>query len=68
MTETEDLLNFFRANDDYAKKIARRGRKFIKEHLRMDDVTAYWRELLTRYAKLLRWKPVKSQSLTLIGK
>jgi len=66
MTEAEDLLNFFRVNDDYAKKIAKRGRKFILNHLRMQDVTSYWRQLLTSYARLMRWKPVKSKSLILV--
>ena len=66
MNEVEDLLNFFRVNDDYAKKIAKRGRKFIKEHLRMEDVTSYWRRLLLRYAELIRWKPTRDNSLTQI--
>ena len=66
MTEAEDLLSFFRVNDGYAKKIAKRGRKFILEHLRMEDVTSYWRQLLTSYAKLIQWKPVRSKSLKLV--
>ncbi len=68
MSEVEEVLAFFRANDDYGKKIAKRGRKFIQEHLRMEDVLSYWRRLLMSYAKLLRWKPVKSKSLIRIDK
>lgn len=59
MKDVEDLLLFFRANDVYAKKIAKKGRQFIKSHLRMQDVTDYWRHLLKSYAQLMTWKPVK---------
>ena len=66
MEEAEDLLRFFRDNDDYAKKIAKRGRKFILDHLRMEDVTSYWRRLLTRYARLIQWKPVREKDFHLV--
>jgi len=38
---------------------ADRGRQFIWDHVRMEDVSCYWRKLLVRYAALLRWKPVR---------
>lgn len=66
MEEAEDLLRFFRDNHDYAKKIAKRGRKFILDHLRMEDVTSYWRRLLTRYARLIQWKPVREKDFHLV--
>jgi len=34
-----------------------RGYQFIWDHLRMEDVSCYWKKLLLRYAKLLQWKP-----------
>jgi len=37
-----------------------RGRQFIWDHLRMEDVSCYWKKLLLRYAKLLRWKPKRA--------
>jgi len=38
---------------------ADRGRQFIWDHLRMEDVSCYWKKLLVRYAALLRWKPIR---------
>jgi len=43
-----------------------RGRRFIWEHLRMEDIECYWEKLLKRYAKLMKWKPVFNQSLRLV--
>jgi len=67
MEEVEDLLTFFRANDDVAKKIAKRGRKFILDHLRMDDIKAYWRKLLTSYAELTQWKAERNEGYARIS-
>lgn len=39
-----------------------RGYQFIKDHLRMQDVKCYWKQLLKRYAKLMQWKPQQNLS------
>ncbi len=33
------------------------------EHLKMDDITCYWKELLTQYTKLLTYKPKLNKNL-----
>uniref|UniRef100_A0A1B0FIL8 Glycosyl transferase CAP10 domain-containing protein n=1 Tax=Glossina morsitans morsitans TaxID=37546 RepID=A0A1B0FIL8_GLOMM len=54
--DIEDMLEFFEKNDDLAKEIADAGYEFIWKHLRMQDVECYWRMLLKKYAKLLKFK------------
>lgn len=66
LKEAKKLIQFAIENDDIAKAIARRGRKFILEHLRMSDVTCYWKELLTEYTKLLKYKPTLNKKLARI--
>ncbi|XP_011875549.1 PREDICTED: O-glucosyltransferase rumi homolog [Vollenhovia emeryi] len=61
--ELEDLIEFAQNNDHLSKKIAYRGRDFIWNNLRMADVTYFWQQLLTRYGKLLVYKPVLKQDL-----
>ena len=39
-----------------------RGCKFIWDHVRMEDVSCYWQQVLVRYAKLLRWTPQRVSS------
>ncbi|XP_063301858.1 protein O-glucosyltransferase 1 [Pelobates fuscus] len=56
LSDVRELLHFVSENDDEAKKIAERGRVFITEHLRMEDVSGYWRSLLTEYANLLQYR------------
>lgn len=34
-----------------------RGKEFILNHLRMQDVSCYWEKLLTEYSRLLTYKP-----------
>uniref|UniRef100_A0A1B6DS49 Glycosyl transferase CAP10 domain-containing protein n=2 Tax=Clastoptera arizonana TaxID=38151 RepID=A0A1B6DS49_9HEMI len=55
--DIRNLLEFIKEHDDLAKEIAERGREFIWDHLRMKDITCYWRALLRRYSKLLDFKP-----------
>lgn len=45
-----------------------RGRDFIMDHLKMDDVTCYWEKLLTRYASLMNYKVKRNKSLIEIEK
>ncbi|XP_017967631.1 O-glucosyltransferase rumi [Drosophila navojoa] len=53
--EYEDILNFFKSHDELAQQIAQRGHEFIVQHLRMQDVQCYWRKLLKRYGKLMKY-------------
>uniref|UniRef100_A0A1A9W1A1 CAP10 domain-containing protein n=1 Tax=Glossina brevipalpis TaxID=37001 RepID=A0A1A9W1A1_9MUSC len=54
--DIENMLEFFKKNDDLAKEIANAGYEFIWQHLRMQDVECYWRTLLKKYANLLQFK------------
>ncbi|XP_074610409.1 protein O-glucosyltransferase 1-like [Acropora palmata] len=62
LNNARDLIEFARANDDVARAITERGYQFIKDHLRMQDVKCYWKQLLKRYAKLVQWKPQQNLS------
>ncbi|XP_015774616.1 PREDICTED: protein O-glucosyltransferase 1-like [Acropora digitifera] len=62
LNNARDLIEFARANDDVARAITKRGYQFIKDHLRMQDVKCYWKQLLKRYAKLMQWKPQQNLS------
>ncbi|CAG0924475.1 unnamed protein product [Notodromas monacha] len=52
-----EVLEFLKRNDDLAKEIASNGYDFIAKHLKFSDVSCYWKELLTRYGKLLTFDP-----------
>lgn len=54
--ELKKLLQFFKANDHLAQEIAERGQNHIWEHLKMKDINCYWRKLLRKYAKLLKFE------------
>ncbi|XP_036206646.1 protein O-glucosyltransferase 1 isoform X2 [Myotis myotis] len=55
LSNVQELLHFVKANDDIAQEIAERGSHFIMNHLRMDDITCYWENLLTEYSKFLSY-------------
>jgi len=63
LSDALELLEFALAKDHEIHTIAENGYKFIKEHLTMDDVTRYWYELLTEYAKLLKYTPTLDPEL-----
>lgn len=42
------------------------GFQLVWDHLKMDTVECYWRELLKDYSTLLNWTVVKVQSLVAI--
>ncbi|KAM8707044.1 hypothetical protein ACLKA7_011191 [Drosophila subpalustris] len=63
----EELLNFFKTNDVLAQEIAQRGHDFIWQHLRMQDVKCYWRKLLKRYEKLMKYEVQPDPELIHIG-
>ena len=54
--ELGDLVNWARDHDQKSALIAKTGFEFIKNHLTLDAVECYWRELLTRYQKLIKYK------------
>lgn len=61
--DIKKLLEFVQENDNVAKKIADQGFDFIWNHLKMKDVTCYWRRLLKQYAKHLNYKPSLDETL-----
>ncbi|KAH3827829.1 protein O-glucosyltransferase 1-like [Dreissena polymorpha] len=61
LSDVKELLEFAKENDDVVHEIAKRGRKFIWDHLRMEDVSCYWKKLLKNYAKLQKFKPTRNQ-------
>lgn len=61
--ELRTLLEFFKEHDDLAKEIADNGRNFIWDHLKMKDIHCFWRKLLRRYAKLLKYEVKLDPSL-----
>ncbi|XP_077149667.1 protein O-glucosyltransferase 1 isoform X1 [Ranitomeya variabilis] len=56
LSDLRELLEFVKENDDEVRKIADRGQQFISENLRMEDVSDYWRALLTKYSHLLTYR------------
>jgi protein glucosyltransferase len=63
LKDAKELIQFAQANDELARSIAKRGREFIMQHLRMDEIYCYWEELLNEYTKLLRFKPKLNKKL-----
>lgn len=59
----KELLDFVQTHDEIAQEIAKNGYDIIWAHLRMKDVSCYWKKLLKRYAKLLKFKPVLDKHL-----
>lgn len=61
--ELRKLLEFFKEHDYLARDIAERGRNHIWDHLKMKDVHCYWRKLLRKYAKLLKFEVKRDPNL-----
>ncbi|XP_076247010.1 O-glucosyltransferase rumi homolog [Calliopsis andreniformis] len=64
----EELIQFAKDNDELSKKIAKRGRDFIWNNLKMRDVVQFWKELVKRYSNLLTYKITLDKSLIKIVK
>lgn len=62
-SELKYLLEFFNEHDELAEEIATRGRNQIWDHLKMKDIHCYWRRLLRKYAKLLKFEVKLDPSL-----
>ncbi|CAG5117018.1 unnamed protein product [Candidula unifasciata] len=63
LSNARELILFAKENQAIVQGIAERGRRFIMEHLRMEDITCYWKKLLLSYAQLQSYKPVQNNSL-----
>lgn len=64
----KEIIEFAMAHDDVVQEIAENGYKFIWSNLRMREVNCYWRRLLKRYAKLLKYTPERNFKLIEIFK
>lgn len=53
--DIEKYVQFFKDNDSLAKEISEGGFKHIWENLTDKDVLCYWRNLLKKYSKLLKY-------------
>ncbi|XP_049919635.1 protein O-glucosyltransferase 1 [Epinephelus moara] len=62
LSDVRELLQFVKENDDIAQEIATRGKEFILDHLRMQDVSCYWERLLTEFSRLLTYKPKRKSN------
>ena len=60
--EEELTIEYFNSNQDQAKQISQNGYDFIKNHLRMDDIYLYWKELLLQYSKLVDYIPTRDMT------
>ena len=61
--QIQQILQFARENDVLVQKIAERGQTFILNHLKMRDISCYWRRLLQDYTDLLQYKVKRDGSL-----
>ncbi|XP_065216501.1 O-glucosyltransferase rumi homolog [Planococcus citri] len=65
--DIKNILEFFVKHDDLAEKIANNGYQFVRDHLKMSNVTWYWRTLLENYIKLQSYKPSLNHSFKRIS-
>ena len=65
LNEVEEILLFAQNNDRLVAKIARQGRDFIWDHLTMENIEGYWKELLLEYHRWIghRQKMTKRKNL-----
>uniref|UniRef100_A0A8D0B6A0 Protein O-glucosyltransferase 1 n=1 Tax=Sander lucioperca TaxID=283035 RepID=A0A8D0B6A0_SANLU len=66
LSDVRELLQFVNENDAIAEEIAMRGKEFILDHLRMQDVSCYWERLLTEFSHLLTYKPKRKNNFNQI--
>lgn len=62
LSDVRELLQFVKENDAIAQEIATRGKQFILNHLKMQDISCYWERLLTEFGRLLTYKPKRRSS------
>ncbi|CAG2159653.1 unnamed protein product [Oppiella nova] len=63
MNDLVSKIEFLEANHEIGRNIAEKGFDFIWHHLTNDSVQCYWKELLDRYSKLLKYKPILDPNL-----
>lgn len=61
--ELRVYIEYFKENDAIAKDIAERGFQHIWDNLTDKDVRCYWRKLLKKYAKLVKYDVKKDDDL-----
>ncbi|XP_036323130.1 O-glucosyltransferase rumi-like [Rhagoletis pomonella] len=61
--DIENIIQYFLEHDNLAREIAERGKQFIWNHLRMQDVECYWKKLLSHYQTLIKYKVVSDPEL-----
>uniref|UniRef100_A0A182NCX2 Glycosyl transferase CAP10 domain-containing protein n=1 Tax=Anopheles dirus TaxID=7168 RepID=A0A182NCX2_9DIPT len=61
--QLEELIRFFQEHDELARDIADRGYEHVWNNLRIADVECYWKKLLKRYGKLIRYTVERDVSL-----
>ncbi|XP_023945819.2 O-glucosyltransferase rumi homolog [Bicyclus anynana] len=61
--EIMKYIMYFKEHDSLAKEIAERGFQHIWDHLTDKDVECYWRQLLKKYSKLVKYDIVKDYNL-----
>lgn len=64
--DIKKLIKYFQTNDSLAKEIAETGFQHIWDNLRDEDVRCYWRKLLQKYSKLVKYDVVKDEDLILV--
>lgn len=65
--DIQRYIEYFKQNDALAQEIALRGFQHIWDHLTDKDVKCYWRKLLKKYAKLVKYDVVKDNDLIRIS-
>ncbi|XP_026323939.1 O-glucosyltransferase rumi homolog [Hyposmocoma kahamanoa] len=61
--ELRMYIEYFKENDSIAKDIAERGFQHIWDNLTDKDVKCYWRKLLKKYAKLVKYEVKRDEDL-----
>ena len=66
INELESAITWALNNDAAAEKIAQAGYDFVDTYLTVDNVECYWKELLQRYQRLLKYEVEQNPALTKI--
>ncbi|CAG9782945.1 unnamed protein product [Diatraea saccharalis] len=61
--EIKRYIEYFRKNEALARDIAERGFQHIWENLTDEDVKCYWRKLLKKYTKLVKYTVQRDKDL-----
>lgn len=61
--DLKKIVQYFKDHDELAEKIADRGFRHIWDNLTDENVKCYWRRLLMKYSKLIKYDVVKDRKL-----